>query len=166
MIKQTNKLVILSLFLAIAIILNIVENVTINFIIVPGIKLGLANIPAIFILYYYGYKEMFLVNILRVIIASLISGTLFSMPFTISFLSAIGSMLILLIFYATKKFSIYGISIIQAVFFNVFQILVVCFLYQSNIFLLYLPYLVLSGIVMGYIVALCAKFIVKTMKFV
>ena len=161
MIDNTKKLVILSLFLALAIILNIVENVSFSFFFIPGVKLGLANIATIFLLCYFGYKEMFLVNVLRVVLASLIVGTLFSIPFTIAIISSIGSMLILYLIYKLDKLSIFGLSMIQAVLFNIFQIIVVCFLYESNVFLFYLPYLIISGIATGYLVALSARYIVK-----
>lgn len=161
MISNTKKLVILSLFLALAIILNIAENVYFSFFVIPGVKLGLANISTIFILAYFGYKEMFLVNVTRVILANMITGLLFSLPFTIAFFSSLGSMILLYFILKPNKLSIYGISMIQAVLFNVFQIIMVCFLYQSNIFFYYLPYLIFSGIVTGYLVALSAKYIIK-----
>ena len=161
MINSTKKLVILSLFLALAIILNIVENISFSFFIIPGVKLGLANISTIFILCYFGYKEMFLVNVLRVVLANLIIGTLFSIPFTIAMVSSVSSMLLLYFIYKLDKLSIFGISMIQAVLFNTFQIIVVSFLYESNVFLFYLPYLIFSGIVTGYLVALSARYVVK-----
>lgn len=164
MMNNTKKMVTLSLFLAIAIILNIVENISFSLFVIPGVKLGLANISAIFILYYYGYKEMFLVNVIRIIVANIITGLLFSMPFTIAMFSSVSSMLLLYFILKIDKLSIYGISMIQAIFFNIFQIIIVCFLYQSNVFLYYLPYLIFSGIVTGYLVAFSAKYIIKILN--
>ncbi|MDF9867740.1 heptaprenyl diphosphate synthase [Bacilli bacterium PM5-3] len=163
MMSNTKKIVVLSLFLALAIILNIVENVVFSFFIIPGIKMGLANISTIFILYYFGYKEMFLVNVLRVILANLVTGLLFSIPFTIAIFSSVCSMLILYFVLKIEKLSIFGISMIQAVVFNIFQIIIVSFLYQSNVFFYYMPYLLISGVITGYLVALSAKFIIKIM---
>ncbi|MDL2211530.1 Gx transporter family protein [Erysipelotrichaceae bacterium OttesenSCG-928-M19] len=159
--KDTKKIVILGLFLALAIILNIVENVSFAFFVIPGVKLGLANISTIFILYYFGYKEMFLINVTRVVLANLITGLLFSIPFTIAFFSSVTSMLLLYFIYRSNKISIYGISMIQAVLFNTMQIIIVCLLYQSNVFIFYLPYLIFSGIATGYLVALSAKYLVR-----
>lgn len=159
--NNTKKMVILSLFLSLAIIVNIVENITVSFIIIPGVKFGLANIATIFILFYFGYKEMFTVNILRVIVANLITGTLFSMPFIIAFSSSLGSMLIIYIILKLNRLSIFGISMAQAVIFNIFQIIVVSLLYDSFIFIYYLPYLMISGIITGYLIALIAKYIIN-----
>jgi len=159
--SKTKKLVILSLFLALAIILNIAENVYFSFFVIPGVKLGLANIATIFILFYFGYKEMFLINVLRVVVAHLIMGTLFSIPFTIAIVASAGSMLLIYFIFKLNKLSIYGISMIQAVLFNALQIAVVSYLYQSNVFFFYLPYLIFSGIITGYLVALCARYIIK-----
>lgn len=162
--SSTQKLVILSLFLAIAIILNIVENITVNIIFIPGIKLGLANISVVFILYFYGYKEMFILNVLRVIVASLITGTLLGMPFIISISASIFSMLIIYPLYKSKIFSIYGISMIQAIAFNVMQIIVVSLLYSSTVFYYYLPYLLLSGVITGYLIAFSATKVISLMS--
>jgi len=158
---NTYKIVILGLFLAIAIILNIVENITVAISFIPGVKLGLANISIVFLLYFYGFKEMFATNVMRVIIASLISGTLFGMPFMISFASSIFCMIVIYPFFKTKLLSIYGLSMIQAVAFNFMQIVVVSLLYNSTIFFFYLPYLILSGIVTGYLIAFSASKIIR-----
>ncbi|MDR1782619.1 MAG: Gx transporter family protein [Bacilli bacterium] len=154
------KLVFLALFLSIAIIVNIVENISFSVFIIPGIKLGLANIVTVFILYYFGYKEMFLINVLRVFLANLIIGTLFSTPFIIAMGSCLGSMILMYPIIKVNKFSIFGISMIQALLFNFFQIIIVCWLYQNYIFIYYFPYLMISGIITGYLVALCAKYVI------
>lgn len=159
--NNTKKLVTLSLFLALAIIVNIVENITFSFVIIPGVKFGLANIASIFILFYYGFKEMVTINLLRVTLASLITGTLFSMPFIIAFSSSLGSMLFIYILLKLNKLSIFGISMSQAVIFNILQIFVVSLLYDSFIFMYYLPYLMLSGVITGYLIALVARYIIK-----
>lgn len=159
--NNTKKMVTLSLFLALAIIVNIVENITFSFIIIPGVKLGLANIASIFILYYYGFKEMFAINVLRVIVANLITGTLFSMPFIIAFSSSVGSMIVIFLLLKLNKLSIFGISMSQAVIFNIFQIFVVSMLYDSFIFLYYLPYLMFSGLITGYLIAFVARYIIN-----
>lgn len=160
----TKKIVMLSLFLALAIIINVVENIYFNFIFIPGIKFGLANIFPLVVLCLYGYKDMVVINILRVFIASLISGTLFGMPFTISLVGVVGSIIILYPFYKINKLSIYGISMIQAVLFNIFQILIVIVLYKTNAFLVYIPYLVLTGVITGYLVAFIARYLIKALN--
>jgi len=157
---NTYKIVILGLFLSIAIILNIVENITVAISFIPGVKLGLANISIVFLLYFYGFKEMFVTNVMRVIIASLITGTLFGMPFMISMTASIFCMLMIYPLYKTKRLSIYGLSMVQAVAFNFAQICVVSFLYNSTIFFFYLPYLILSGIITGYLIAFSASKII------
>ena len=158
--SKVRKMVFLALFLSIAIIVNIIENVSFSVFVIPGVKLGFANIVTVFVLYYFGYKEMFVINILRVFLANLIVGTLFSTPFIIAMGSCLGSMLLLYFIIKLDKFSIFGISMIQAVLFNLFQIIIVCWLYQNYIFIYYFPYLIISGIITGYLVALCAKYVI------
>ena len=58
----------LSMFLAISIVLNIIESMLplLNGVMIPGLKLGLANIIVVFVLYTYGFKEAIYISILRV----------------------------------------------------------------------------------------------------
>ena len=82
--KKINKLTQLSLFLAIGIILNLVEAMIPLPISIPGVKLGLANTIGLVLLYYYSEKEYLLIGLARVIFVGLLRTGLFSMTFVIS----------------------------------------------------------------------------------
>ena len=70
---KLRKAITLSMLLAIARVLNLIEYQITGFIPVPGAKLGLANIVVLIVLFTFGFKEAFVIAVLRVVIASLLS---------------------------------------------------------------------------------------------
>ena len=70
---NTRKMTLLANFLAIAIVLNIIES-AIPIIPVPGAKLGFANVVTLIIIYVYSFKDGFALTILRVLLVALLSG--------------------------------------------------------------------------------------------
>ena len=54
---MTHKIVRLAIFLAMGIVLNIVESMIPLPIAIPGIRLGLANTMGLIVLYFYSPKE-------------------------------------------------------------------------------------------------------------
>ena len=80
---NTKRLVTLSLFLSMSIVLSIVESFIPSFAI-PGAKLGLANIMTLVILNLYGEKDAFLIIILRIFLVGLLRGTIGAPAFYLS----------------------------------------------------------------------------------
>ena len=75
----------LSILLALAVVLNIVEALIPLFNgIIPGFKLGLANIITLFILYKFGLKDALYVGILRVFLVGILKTGLFNTHFLFS----------------------------------------------------------------------------------
>jgi len=64
---NTQKLVLLSILIAISIVLNIVERFALGGLTgLPMIRLGLANIVVLMVMYLYQAKDAFLVLIIRI----------------------------------------------------------------------------------------------------
>lgn len=95
---NTKKLGILSMVLALSLILAYVDMLIPYSFVVPGIKLGLANIIILFTLYKFGSKETICVSIIRV----LIMGILFNNGITFLY-SLSGCLLSLLVMIVSKK---------------------------------------------------------------
>lgn len=152
---------LLALFLALAILLNYVENFIPVIIPIPGVKLGLANTMGLIILYFFGRAEYGLLGFFRVLIVSLLFSGLFSSGFFLSlsgwFLSCIGCILLSYI----KKLSIYSLSVASAILHGVGQVLCACILYSSIYMLTYLPILLLSGLISGIVIAALSSLIIK-----
>lgn len=164
------KMTQLSLFLAIGIILNIVESMIPLPIAIPGVKLGLANTIGLIVLYYYSPKEYLSIGFLRVLLVGLLRSGIFSISFFLSFAGWLLSSLIALILYKTKLFSIYGLSCSSAVFHGVGQMIVVMIIYNSYGLIMYLPVLMITGVVTGMLTSFASSLVLskldKHIKFV
>ena len=154
----THKIVRLSIFLAMGIVLNIIESLIPIPIAIPGIRLGLANTMGLIVLYYYSPKEYIALGILRVFFVGLLRTGLGSVSFILSLSGWALSTLVTLLIYLLSKASVYGLSIISALFHQVGQIIVVILLYQLPAMINYLPVLLFTGAASGALVALiCSK---------
>ena len=81
---NVKKSVILAFLVAVGILLQLLESFVGIFMIVPGYKIGLANIAGLFALYIYDEKSLAYVSLLRIFLSSLMQGTLFSVSFYLS----------------------------------------------------------------------------------
>lgn len=153
---QTKKLVRLSLFLAISVIINLIETFYIQIPLpFPGVKLGLANIVGLLVLCFYSSGEYFMIGGIRVILVGLIRG--FSYATLIGLGGWLLSSIVVIIIYKTTKASLYGLSLVGAVMHSIGQIFVVAFLYQTLSIVYYLPVLVVLSLLSGYLMALVCK---------
>lgn len=158
--KRLHTISLLGLFLALAILLNYVENFIPVLIPVPGVRLGLANTMGLILLFFFGKAEYGLIGFFRVLIVSLLFSGLFSAGFFLSlsgwFLSCIGCILLSY----CKKLSIYSLSVASAILHGIGQILCACILYSSIYMLTYLPILLISGLITGIVIAKLSSLII------
>ena len=150
---MTHKIVRLAIFLAMGIVLNIVESMIPLPIAIPGIRLGLANTMGLIVLYFYSPKEYVAIGFLRVFIVTLIRTGFGSMTSILSFSGWFLSTLITLLIYFLHKASVYGLSVTSSMFHQAGQIIMVMIIYELPEFINYLPVLLISAIVSGLLVA-------------
>lgn len=159
---KVQKMALLGVLTAGAIVIAIIESL-IPSIGMPGVKLGLANIVILIILYELGIIEALVVNLLRVFTVGLIRGTILSMGFLMSLTGALLSLGIMIVFYLLiKKFSIIGVSVIGSLFHVFGQILVAMLFLGTPYIILYLPIISISAIITGIFVGVVARLIIKT----
>ena len=123
---------------------------------IPGLKLGLANIIVLIVLYKYDVKDVFFVSILRVIVVGLMRTGLFSINFFFSLSGALFSALFMILFKETR-FSMIGVSVIGSIFHSIGQILVAILFLSNNNMIYYLPWLLLFSIPTGLFVGYVSK---------
>ena len=148
---------------AIALTIFMIEAQLPNLVPVPGVKLGLANIVTIFALFAYGPKDALLILLVRVVMGSIFSGQM-----TTVFYSLAGGLLcwcttVLLRKILTDR-QIWVASVIGAVFHNIGQILVAIVITGTPGIVVYLPVLMVSGILAGLFTGLCAQFLFGKLK--
>ncbi len=159
---NVHKIALLGVLTASAIVIAIAESFIPSFTI-PGIKLGLANIVILIILYELGIVEAIVVNISRVLVVGLVRGTFMSMGFVMSLTGAALSLAVMILFYLLiKKFSIVGVSVIGSIFHVTGQILVAMLYLGTSAVIYYLPIIAISAIITGVLVGLVAKMVINT----
>ena len=159
---KVHKIALLGVLTAAAIVIGILESF-IPSIGIPGVKLGLANIVILIILYELGVVEALTVNLLRVFMVGALRGTIFSMGFMMSLTGAIFSLTVMILFYLiVRKFSIVGVSVIGSIFHITGQILVAMVYLGTTYIVLYLPVIAISAIITGVFVGLTASAVIKT----
>lgn len=162
--KQTQKLALLGLFTAIAMVLAWVEVLLPPlFSAVPGIKLGLPNIVIIFVLYRMGIKEAAAVSLVRMVAVSLLFGN--PMTFAYSLAGGVLSLAAMAILRKLDFFSIIGVSVTGGVLHNVGQILLAMFVLRTAELGYYLIVLSVTGTVAGIFIGLCGGLAVKRVRF-
>ena len=160
--SNTKKLTTLALTISFALILSYMESRIPPIVSVPGIKVGLANIAIIFTLYKFGAKEAVTVSIIRVLLISMLFGSPVSMIYSLmGAIMSLGSMMLLKRFTPLREVSI---SVCGGVMHNIGQIAAASFLLSTNIFIYYLPFLLLSGTIAGIAVGAASAFLIKRVK--
>ena len=126
----TKRITTIAMLTAISVVIAIIESyfAFLNSI-VPGLKLGLANVIIVLTLYRYNFKTALLVSIMRVFIVSLIR-TGFGLNFFFSLVGAIFSIVAMVLVKKTKL-SIIGVSIVGSICHSIGQVLI-CLLYTSD----------------------------------
>lgn len=155
---RMRRLAMNGLFLAMALVLSVLERwIPVQAVIpIPGVKLGLANIITLFILFYADWTDAAIVSVLRCLLAAFAFGGLSSLMFSLS-----GAALALPAMMLAKKLypawvSVIGISISGAAAHNLGQLGMASLTMKSAAVFGYLPVLSSAALLMGTLTALVA----------
>ena len=159
---KTKKITVLALAIALAMILSFVESQIPAFVAIPGVKIGLANIAVVFVLYKLGWKEAVLISLVRVVMVSMLFGTLVSLFYSVA--GAVLSLTGMVLLKKTGLFSTVAVSVTGGVLHNVGQILMACLLLETNVIVYYLPFLILSGVIAGVVIGVVAAIMVNRVQ--
>ena len=152
----------LGLTIALAMIMSYIEALVPLSFAVPGIKMGLANIVIIFVLYKIGTKEAILVSLIRVILVSLLFSNVMAMAYSIA--GAVLSLSVMWLLKKTDKFSFVGVSIAGGIMHNVGQIIMAVILLGTEQIALYLPVLIITGTATGVVIGIVSGLVVNRFK--
>ena len=159
---KTRKIATLALAIALAMILSFVESQIPAFVAIPGVKVGLANIAVVFVLYKLGWKEAVLISLVRVFMVSVLFGTAVSLFYSVA--GAVLSLTGMVRLKRTGLFSTVAVSVTGGVLHNVGQILMACLLLETNVIVYYLPFLILSGVIAGVVIGVVAAIMVNRVQ--
>ena len=159
---KTKKVAMLGLTIALAMIMSYIEALVPLSFAVPGIKMGLANIVIIFVLYKIGIKEAILVSLIRVILVSLLFSNVMAMAYSIA--GAVLSLSVMWLLKKTDRFSFVGVSIVGGIMHNVGQIIMAVILLGTEQIALYLPVLIITGTVTGVVIGIVSGLVINRFK--
>lgn len=158
--NAASKIAFMGLLLALALILSYVENVIPIAPGIPGIKLGLANVIVLLLLYSDMAAEAFLLNAVRIMLAAFLFGSMSSMIYAFS--GALLSFFVMLVVKKTGLFAKFGVSAAGGFFHNLGQLMIAAVVLRSAAVFSYFPYLaiagILTGLLNGYFVHLLMKY--------
>ena len=157
--NNTKRLTMLALSVSFALILSFIESRIPAFVAIPGIKVGLANIAVIFVLYKFGIKEAIAVSAVRVLLVSVLFGSPVSLVYSIS-----GAVLSLTVMFLIKKFTPLTeltVSVAGGITHNIGQIAAASVMLGTNVVVYYLPFLLLSGTIAGAVVGTASALLIK-----
>lgn len=129
---------------------------------IPGIKLGLANLVAIFLLYKNGYVPALSVNVVRVLLSGILFGNVMSI-----FYSLCGGVLSITVMWLVKRvrfLSTVGVSALGGTVHNIGQLLAASVMIGFKALQFYAPFLMLSGVVTGFVIGIAAMLAIKRVK--
>lgn len=154
-----SKTAYFGMFTALALIFSYVENLIPISFGIPGVKLGLANLVTVVILYRMGFREGLLLSVTRVVLAGLMFGNLFSIVYSLA--GGILSLCVMAVLKKTDKFSVIGVSVAGGVSHNIGQLLVAVIVLESMSIANYLPVLVFAGMVTGFVIGIVSSEVMK-----
>ena len=124
-----------------------------------GIKIGLANLVSLFLLYKLGWRSAVTVSLIRVLLTSLLFGNLQVMLFSLA--GAILSLIGMILLKQTGLFATVTVSVAGGVLHNIGQIVVAVLWTQTEEIVFYLPILLITGTVAGVMIGIVSGLLLK-----
>lgn len=164
-LEQVRRRVFLALFIALAVALHTFEALLPNPL--PWFRIGLANILALTALYIYGLRALWIVSLARILVGSLLLGTLFSPGFLLSLSGGLSATLLMSCGYQLwqPKIGPVGVSVLGALGHVSGQLLIAWLLIirHPSIWML-LPFFLLFALISGIVNGLAADLLIEFLR--
>ena len=155
---NAKKLTQLAMLTGIALIIFVVEMQIPNPFPIPGVKLGLANVITVYAIYHYRAREVIMIVLVRILLASIFGGNMIAFLYSLA-----GSVICLAGMLLLKRIidekHIWIGSVFGAVLHNIGQIIVAVLILGASV-LVYLPFLLVSGCLAGAFTGACAQLVI------
>ncbi len=157
-----NRAAYFGVFTALALIFSYLESLIPIRFGIPGIKLGLANLLTVILLYKRNAREALLLSVVRVILSGFLFGNLFSIVYSLA--GGILSLFVMAVLKGTGRFSVMGVSAAGGVFHNMGQLLVAMAAVETYRVGYYFPVLLIAGVVTGLLIGVAAEQVLKRLE--
>ncbi len=158
--SSTHRLAVDGMLVAAALILHFVEAQLPSPVPVPGVRLGLANVITLYAVAILGPAEALAILLCRIILGGIFGGALISF-----LLSLTGGICCFCVMALLKKWvpekMLWLVSVFGALGHNVGQIAMAAVLMHTTAIVVYLPFLLLSGIITGLLTGLVATTVIR-----
>lgn len=161
--ERTRRVALTGLLFALAMTLSLVEGMVTIPGLLPGMKLGLANVVVMYALFFLSVKQALLLDILKALFVFLVSGP------TAGFLSLCGGTLSLLVMWLLDTVlpmrpTWFILSVCGALSHNIGQLIGAGFILNTAMSLYYAPVMLVMGLVMGAITSVSLKAILPSLE--
>ena len=157
-----NRAAYFGVFTALALIFSYVETLIPIQFGTPGIKLGLANLVIVIVLYKSGWKEALLLSVTRIILAGFIFGSMFSILYSLA--GGVLSLCIMALLAKKGSFSVAGVSMAGGVSHNIGQLIVAMIVVETYQVGYYLPVLLVAGLITGAVIGAVAGEVLRRIR--
>ena len=160
--RKGARLASFGVVVALALIFSYIETLIPFQIGIPGVKLGLANLVIVIALYRMPVGEVYLLSGVRVVLTGFLFGNLMRILYRLA-----GGILSLTVMWGMKRIrsvSILGVSIAGGVFHNIGQLLAAALMVETYGVFSYLPVLLISGLLTGFVIGLAAGEMLKRIR--
>lgn len=146
---NVRKLTHMALLTAISMIVFLIEaQIPLPFV-VPGVKLGIANVITLYAIWTLGRKEALVILLIRVVLGNVVAGNVMAMAYSMA-----GGLLcwvvMALVKPLMKRNQIWIMSMLGAIGHNAGQLFVAVLVTGTAAILWYAPVLLLSGLITGF----------------
>lgn len=156
---RTDRLAKMGLLLALGMILSYVEALFPIAPSMPGVKIGLANMLVVLLLYSYGWKYGMLYQLSRIFLTAMLFGSLFGCIYSLA--GAALSMAVMIGLKKTDFLDMAGISMAGGIAHNIGQLIIAYFIVQNTAIGWYIPILLLTGALSGYVIGFISEILLK-----
>jgi len=158
---MTRKFILAAMLCGIALALSLVDSALSALIpVLPGFKLGLANVVSLYALYQLGGGYTVLICVVRSLLVAMFSGNMTMLLFSLGG----GLASILVMFLLLRRISVVKVSITGGAVHNAVQVLVAVLVTATPEVTLYLPFLVAAGAVSGLLMGILCSILLTRLR--
>ena len=153
--KQTNRLAMSAMFVAVMMVLSYIESL-ISIGGVPGMKIGLANSVLLLSLYWLGIVISIQLMIVKVFLSAFMFGGFMALPYSLAG-GVLSLAVMIILIYLVKGVSPVGVGVAGAAAHNTAQVGVAMLVLQTSQLVYYMAILIAVAIVTGMLTGTVAK---------
>lgn len=156
--NKAKKIALFGMMVALAFTFSYFESLIPLDFVAPGVKLGLANLVVVIALYLMKPGEAFAIAIIRIFLAGLTFGNVYSIAYSLC-----GGIFSFLVMYLVRKtkLSVIGVSMLGGICHNIGQIIVAAIVMGTSRIAYYLPVLLVAGLITGLLLGVISKLVIE-----